>query len=127
MRFRRSVGVAFLCCAITALALAWSSSASTSQVSETKRFCNQIKKLSGPVPRSYVGSAKHIRDANKLVSEAPRGVRAYVKAWRDYIRDHVSPDDPASQDIENFPRAIQTAISRIQSFTEQKCGLHPKT
>jgi len=110
-----------------AIVLAGPPASGSSRVSASERFCTQMKKLSGPVPESYVGSAKHVRDANKLVSEAPRGVHADVRAWRDYIRDHVSPGDPASQDIENFPRAIRAAISRIRSFTEQKCGLDPQT
>ena len=86
-------------------------------------FCEEYAGLQGEVPESYVGSAEHLADVERLLAVAPDSVSAELVIFRDYLSSGVidSAADPESNSTENWPAEVQAAIGNVQTFWEENC------
>ena len=86
-------------------------------------FCEEYAGLQGEVSESYVGSAEHLADVERLLAVAPDSVSAELVIFRDYLSSGVidSAADPESNSTENWPAEVQAAIGNVQTFWEENC------
>lgn len=85
------------------------------------RFCGLLAETDGEVEESYLGSAEHRAELDRLASAAPDEVRADVERFRNHVKEFVNPAVPGSADIERYPSDVRAAIGRIADYREQRC------
>jgi len=85
--------------------------------------CAEYAGLQGEVSESYVGSAEHLADVERLLAVAPDSVSAELVIFRDYLSTGAidSAADPESNLTENWPAEVQAAIGNVQTFGEENC------
>jgi len=86
-------------------------------------FCAEYADLQGEVSESYVGSAEHLADVERLLTVAPDSMSAELVIFRDYLSSGAidSAADPESNSTENWPAEVQAAIGNVQTFGEDNC------
>lgn len=88
----------------------------------TAAFCDEAPDPSAEVAESYVGSAEHLDDLQRLRAVSPDEVLDDLDAIISHFEDEVDPADPDSQLMENFPDEVNEATRRVVAFTEEHCG-----
>ena len=88
----------------------------------TTAFCDEAPDPSAEVAESYVGSAEHLDDLQRLRAVSPDEVLDDLDAIISHFEDEVDPADPDSQLMENFPDEVNEATRRVVAFTEEHCG-----
>ena len=106
-----------------ATAAAGSSSTTTTaaQTAGASRFCQLLAEGDGEVEESYLGSAEHRAQLDRLVADAPEEMRPDVERFRDHVREFVDPAVPGSADMARYPDDVRAAIGRIADYREQRC------
>ena len=99
------------------------SSSTTTTAAQTagSRFCQLLAEVDGEVEESYLGSAEHRAQLDRLVAAAPDEVRPDVERFRDHVREFVHPSVPGSADMARYPDDVRAAIGRIADYREQRC------
>lgn len=125
MTQRKRSRLAVLTLAVAPLVLvACGGGSSGDQVSSSpdqNKFCELASDLAGEVPESYVGSDEHVEDVNTLLAEASDEIRDDLTTFRNYIRSDVSPDNPDSNVVENWPVGVQGAVENIGEYIDRTC------
>lgn len=85
-------------------------------------FCDEAPDPSAEVAESYVGSAEHVDDLQRLRGVSPDELLDDLDAIISHFKDGVDPADPDSQLMENFPDEVNEATRRVVAFTEEHCG-----
>ena len=106
-----------------ATAAAGSSSVSTTAALAAggSPFCQLLAESDGEVEESYLGSAQHRAQLDRLAAAAPDEVRSDVERFRDHVREFVDPAVPGSADMARYPDDVRAAIGRIADYQEQRC------
>ena len=106
-----------------ATAAAGSSSTTTgaTPTAGDSQFCHLVAEADGEVEESYLGSAQHRAQLDRLVAAAPDDVRPDVARFRDHVREFVDPSVPGSADMARYPDDVRAAIGRIADYREQRC------
>jgi hypothetical protein len=87
-------------------------------------FCDLVA-AHADTPEAFVGSPEHVADLGRLAAVAPAAVLAQVEAVRAYVSSGaVDPTKPDSQNIANWPTAVQSATADLSSYTASTCGVH---
>lgn len=58
---------------------------------------------------------------NTLLAAAPAEIRDDLTTFRDYLRSDVSPEDPDSNLVENWPIGVQNASESVQQYIARTC------
>lgn len=98
--------------------------ATTSRGSATDlaAYCELMDEVSGERPSSYVGSAQHLADVERVASAAPAAVGDPIETYRAFLASGaVDPSASETQQTENWPAEIQDAIGSIQGFNADNC------
>jgi hypothetical protein len=91
-------------------------------VADVRAYCEFMAVVNVDQPESYVGSAQHVADAERLAALAPSDVKGQLQAYADFIRSGaVTPDDPDSLLVENWPPEVGTAVDEIVAFNDANC------
>jgi len=97
------------------------STTSAAPPADRSAFCELLADTSGEVDESYLGSAEHRVQLDRLVAAAPDEVRPDVERFRDHVREFVNPAVPGSADMERYPDDVQAAVGRIAEYRAQQC------
>lgn len=88
---------------------------------DRQAFCDAVH-ARDDVPESYVGSPEHVRDLDDVLAVAPDDIRPDVQTFRDFLAEGgISPDDPESNLVENFPPEVREATEAVRTYTEEHC------
>lgn len=129
-RTRRSIGAGVPALVVGALAaLSCSSSEpgdaapspSTAFGESTEAFCAVVSDLPNDVPESYVGSARHVADLERLVAAAPPAVAEHAEGFQAYVASGSITEDPDTKDIENYPPAVRADVDALRAFVDLHC------
>lgn len=88
----------------------------------TAAFCDEAPDPAAEVAESYVGSAEHAADLQRLRDVSPDELVEDLDLIIAHFNDRVDPADPDSQLTENFPAVVNEATGRVVAFTEEHCG-----
>lgn len=97
------------------------STTSAAPPADRSAFCELLADTAGEVDESYLGSAEHRVQIDRLAAAAPDEVRPDVERFRDHVREFVDPDVPGSADMERYPDDVRTALGRIAEYQAQRC------
>jgi hypothetical protein len=86
-------------------------------------FCKEFTALAGERPESYVGSAEHLADIERLLALAPEPIVGDLAVYRDFLDSGAidSENDPDSNLFENWPNEVQAAVSAVQTLGAEQC------
>jgi len=91
----------------------------TSATADVTKFCSEV---SGERPESYVGSPQHLADIAHALSIAPPEIRPQLQAYQSFLTSGgIDPNSPDSKLTSNWPPAVQTAVTEIQSYVTSNC------
>lgn len=94
----------------------------TAPTADLSAFCAELEALDGERPATYVGSAEHVADVERLAQVAPAVVADRIETYRAFLAGgSVDAFDPDSQLTESWPADVQGAISEIVAFADSAC------
>jgi len=85
------------------------------------RFCAVFTTLPTDAPESYVGSAEHLADIERLRAASPPEIRDQVESFRSYVASGNITADPSSKDTANFPPVVRAEIETIRAYGNSNC------
>jgi len=88
-------------------------------------YCEVLDSVMGERPESYVGSEAHLADIGRLQGAADPAIMQELKLYYDFVVDEVSPADPPSQEVENWPQPVRDALQRIDAHDSRLCRSGP--
>lgn len=95
---------------------------STTNSANEGAFCAELEQLGGDKTETYVGSVEHVSDVQALSIDAPPEVADDVQTYIDFLESgFISSADPQSQEVSNWPVAVQDAVSAILTFQTTRC------
>jgi hypothetical protein len=88
----------------------------------TEAFCARVRSEPDEVPESYMGSPEHLVLVGEYLALAPEEIRADVEAFHDFlVEGGITPEDPDSNLVENFPPPVRQASLAIVDYTDRHC------
>jgi hypothetical protein len=84
-------------------------------------FCAVYASVPADAPESYVGSAQHLADIERLVAVAPNEIAGQLESFRIFVASGGITDDPASKDTANFPPLIRADVETILVYVDANC------
>lgn len=84
-------------------------------------FCERAEPLLTPVAREFVGSDAHVEQFVTLSEVAPEDLRGVIDRMGEFYRTSVSPEDPDSQNWDNFPASVQADAIALVDGIEGVC------
>ena len=94
----------------------------TGSTPDPTAYCDQVALLDGERQEAYVGSAEHRSDVRSLIDVAPDAVIEALRTFFDFLAsDAISPDNPESNVVANWPPEVQQAIGEIDAYNEASC------
>ncbi len=84
-------------------------------------FCEKAAPLMTPVAREFIGSDAHVEQFVTLSEVAPEDLRGVIDRMGEFYRTSVSPEDPDSQNWDNFPASVQADALALVDGIEEMC------
>lgn len=84
-------------------------------------FCERAEPLLTLVPREFVGSDAHVEQFVSLSEVAPEELVAVIDRMGEFYRSSVSPEQPESQNWDNFPASVQADALALVDGIEEIC------
>ena len=84
-------------------------------------FCAVYATLPTDTPESYVGSAEHLADIERLLDASPPEIAGQVESFRIYVASGNITADPASKDTANFPPLVRQDVEGIRAYAASNC------
>jgi len=84
-------------------------------------FCDTAEPLLVPVAQEFVGSDAHVEQFVALSEVAPEELVAVIDRMGEFYRSSVSPEQPESQNWDNFPASVQADAIALVDGIEEIC------
>ncbi|MCU1399245.1 MAG: hypothetical protein JWN62_2354 [Acidimicrobiales bacterium] len=85
-------------------------------------YCEHVANLSGEHTEAYVGSAEQRADVLALIDVAPEDLIAPLTTFSQFLGSGaITAEDPNSNLVENWPPAVQDAITVIMTYDAASC------